>query len=184
MRETQKDRYVIFSSVGDGSTLTNSGEQMLSHQIITIPAGFIQAGKVLKATLMGKASNASTTPGTLLLRVRWNTTTGINGTAMAASAALTQLAASTQTDKTWVWIQYFNCIADGTSGAMRCIGTIIRGNREAAAVTDITPDLIPASAAADVTINTTIPVGLSFTASPSLTTASITCQFMVLEALN
>lgn len=170
---------LIFASLVDGPTLTAASEALLV-QDVTIPANYMYPGRILRATIGGKASNAVTTPGTLTLRARWG---GLAGTVLAASAALTQNVI-VQTDKTFWWEMFITCRSVGASGAFMTFGTAHRGNCAAAAVADITPDLIPANSNAAVTVDTTIAKILSFTAQPSLGTASITAQHYMLEALN
>ncbi len=169
----------IFAQLADGPTLTAAAEALLVTDV-SIPANYMYPGRVLRATIYGKASNAVTTPGTLTLRARWG---GLAGVSLAASAALTQNVI-VQTDKTFWWQMHIICRTNGATGTMMAHGTAHRGNQAAAAVADMTPDLIPASGAVVATVDTTIAKLLSFTAQPSLTTASITAQGYYLEALN
>ena len=163
----------------DGPTLTATSEALLLPDT-SIPADYMVPGRILRATLFGKASNAVTTPGTLTLRVRWG---GLAGVILADSGALAQNII-VQTNKSWWWEMMILCRSNGATGTFLTYGTAQRGNAAAAAVGDITPDLIPASALAGVTVDTTIVKALSFTAQPSLGTASITCMGFTLEAMN
>jgi hypothetical protein len=140
----------------------------------------MKAGRILKLTLTGKASNAVTTPGTLTVKIRWGT---ISGTVLVTSAALTQNVAA-QTDKTWTLEAYILCLTSGTTGTFLTWGTMHRGNCAVGAVGDITPDMLPASSNAAVTVDTTIEKALTVTVTPSLATASIQCLGGVLESLN
>lgn len=170
---------LIYVMLGDGPTLTAASEALLVPDV-SIPANYLYPGRLLRATIGGKASNAVTTPGTLTLRARWG---GLAGVVLGASAALTQNVI-VQTDKSW-WLEFLMvCRTVGTTGSMLTVGTAHRGNCAAAVVADITPDLIPANSNAAVSIDTTIAKLLSFTAQPSLATAAITAQFYSLEALN
>lgn len=172
-------REPLFVAIASGPTLTAAAEALLVTDV-TIRAGYLIPGRVLKATLMGKASNAVTTPGTLTLRVRWG---GLAGVVLVASAALTQNVI-VQTDKTWLVEIWLTCITQGVTGSIIASGHAQRGNQAAALVADMTPDLIPATAPAAVTADTTIDKVLSITAQPSLATASITCTSYILESVN
>lgn len=172
-------RETLFASIADGPTLTAAAEALLVTDV-TIPAGYMYAGRVLKATLYGRASNVVTTPGTLQLRTRWG---GLAGVLLHDSGAMTQNVL-VQTNKTWIAEFLFACRSVGTAGSILPTGWASRGNRAAAAFTDPTVDQIPQTAPAAVSVDTTIAKVLSITATPSLTTASITCHNYVLEALN
>ena len=159
----------IVYTEGAGSALTAAAEALLATDV-TIPAGHMYPGLVLHCRLVGKASNAVTTPGTLTFRVRWG---GIAGTVLVASDALTQNVIA-QTDKTWTLDVWILCLTVGATGTFLTWGVARRGNRAAAVVADITPDMLPAASLAAVTVDTTTAKALSVTAEPSLTTASIT----------
>lgn len=170
---------LIYVQNGDGPTLTAAAEALLT-QDVSIPAGYMVGDRILRAHLMGKASNAVTTPGTLQIRIRWG---GIAGVLLADSGALTQNVI-VQTNKTWVLDFDIDCRLAGAAGTFLTGGSMQRGNQAAAVVADMTPTLIPASGLALVTVDTTIAKLLSITATPSLTTASITCMEYTLESLN
>ena len=163
-------------SQGAGPTLTAAAEALLVTDV-TIPAGYMYPGRILHAVITGKASNAVTTPGTLTLRARWG---GLAGTVLAASDALTQNVAA-QTDKTWLVNFYIMCLTTGTTGTFLTWGSALRGNAQVASVA--APDLIPSASNTGVTVDTTVAKLLSFTAQPSLGTASITAQAYFLKAM-
>jgi len=154
---------------GAGPALTAAAEALLVTDV-SIQAGYMYPGRVLHLHLAGKASNAVTTPGTLTFRVRWG---GLAGTLLVASAALAQNVIA-QTDKTWTLDVWILCLTVGATGTFLTWGVAQRGNCAAAAVADITPDMLPAASLAAVTVDTTTAKLLSVTAEPSLTTASIT----------
>lgn len=169
-------REPLFVSTADGPTLTAAAEALLVSDV-KIQAGYMEVGSLLKATMFGKASNAVTTPGTLTLRARWG---GLAGTQLCTSGALTQNVAAT-TDVSWWWEMFILCRSIGTAGTFKTWGTAHRRNCAVAVVADITPDVMPQSTAAAVSVDTTADTLLSFTATPSLTTASITCEGYWLE---
>lgn len=169
---------LINTQVTDGATITAAAEALLVTSA-PLPAHYFRPGRLVRALLVGKASNAATTPGTLTLRCRWG---GIAGTVLAASPALTQNVIA-QTDVTWIWNLNILCRAGGSGGNLLTFGDVVRGNRAAAAVADITPDLIPAGTLAEVAVDVSVASSLSFTAESSVTTASITCMGFVLESV-
>ena len=71
---------------GAGTSLTAAAEALLVSDV-QIPGGYMYPGRVMHGIVVGKASSAATTPGTLTLRIRWG---GLAGTILAASAAMTQ----------------------------------------------------------------------------------------------
>jgi len=164
-----------------GSALTAAAEALLISDV-SIPANYMYPGRVLAGEISGIASNAVTTPGTLTLRARWG---GLAGVILADSGALTQSVAA-ETDRVWLWQFRIVCITAGATGTFRTFGQIIRGNCARAAAADIAenPTLFPRATNALVTVDTTVAKLLSFTAQPSLTTASITAQSYTLEALS
>jgi hypothetical protein len=162
-----------------GTARTAAAEDEIVDDFL-LPAGYMKAGRMLKLHLVGKASNAVTTPGTLTVKIRWGT---ITGTVLVTSAALAQNVAA-QTDKTWTLEAYILCLTSGSAGTFLTWGTMHRGNCAVGATSDITPDMLPASSLAAVTVDTTVEKALTVTVTPSLGTASIQCLAGVLESLN
>lgn len=80
----------LISSIIDGGSLSNSttATSLLDGSAkFVLPANFFSTGKVLRITFAGRLSNIVTTPGTLTLSVRLNSTPIIvfNGGAMQMS---------------------------------------------------------------------------------------------------
>src|SRR5450755_4335481 len=171
---------VISAMVSDGPTLTAAAEALLVPDVV-IPAGYMYPGRTLRAHLWGKASSAVTTPGTLQIRVRWG---GLAGVLLLDSGAMTQRALSVATNESWELDFEIICRSIGTTGTFLSAGHMNRRNQENAAATNSTPDMLPVSANAVVSVDTTISKNLSITATPSLSTASITALTYTLEATN
>lgn len=170
---------IVNAIIADGTAVTAAAESLLVPDV-SIPAGYMKPYSVLRGRLAGKASCVVTTPGTQLFRVRWG---GLSGVVLAATAALTQNVI-VQTDKQWWWEFLITCRTDLATGTFLTEGVLQRGNCAAAAFADITPDMMPASGNAVVSVDTTIAKLLSCTVQPSLSTASITAQSYILESLN
>lgn len=81
-------------STANGTTISNSTAEALVFPNVTIPANYMQDGRSLEMSAMGKFSNVVTTPGTLIFRLRWG---GLTGTVLAQSEAIA-LSATAQTD--------------------------------------------------------------------------------------
>lgn len=170
---------VLYDMLSDGPTLTAAAEALLVPDV-TIPAGYMYPGRILRVHIAGKASNVVTTPGTIRFRIRWG---GLAGTLLVDSAALTQNVVA-QTNKTFQLDADILCRSVGTSGKLLTTGLIVRGNKAAAASSDATPDLWPPDSLAEVSVDTTTAKALSITHEPSLATASITAMHYRLEAIN
>lgn len=164
---------------GAGPTLTAAAEA-LGVTDVSIPAGYMYPGRLLRLVVTGKASNAVTTPGLITVRVRWG---GLAGVVLVTSGALTQNVAA-QTDKTWTAEVYIMCLTAGATGTFLAWGVAVRGNKANAAASDGTPDMLPAGSNAAVTVDTTVAKLLSVTLEPSLATASITVLGYAVLALN
>lgn len=166
----------IATIVADSTAVTGTAEALLVPAI-TLPANYMYPGRVIRASVKGLISNIVTTPGTVLFRARWS---GLAGTVLAASAALTQNTAA-QTNDAFELEFLITCRSVGTSGSMFTSGKIFQGN----APTAPTFSLIPATGNAVVTaLDTTVAQSLALTAIFSLTGNSITANQYTLESLN
>jgi hypothetical protein len=139
----------------------------------------------LKYTIMGRQSTVITTPGTITHRLRWG---GVGGVAMAASGAFAPDPTAAATNLTWMveyWVQQRTVGATGTS---LTIGRVEWSDYDDATVATIVGNLnmrmIPTSAPAVATVDTTIDKLLSATYQSSVTTASVQAHMALLEACN
>ena len=164
---------------GTGSALTAAAEALLVTDV-TIPAGYMYPGRILRAHLVGKESSVATTPGTMTFRIRWG---GLTGTVLMASPAFTRNVAI-QSNETWTMDFWIQCLTVGATGTFLTWGVMQRGACAVAVVADITPDLLPKDTLAAVTVDTTVAAALSVTAQPSLSDGSITALAYKLIAEN
>lgn len=167
-------RDVVYQE-GAGSAITAAAEDELASDV-TFPAGYFVPGRMIKLTLVAKASNVVTTPGTIQFRVRWGT---ISGTVLVDSTALAQNTAA-QTDKTVVLEVWVLCLTAGATGTFLTWGKVVRGN----AATIGYVDALPPSSLAAVTVDTLSAKALTVSVQPSLATASITRMAYLVESLN
>lgn len=175
---------VIYAPTADGTAITSSSETILLPDF-SIPAGYMQVGRLLKYTLLGRQSTAITTPGTITLRLRWG---GVAGVLMATSGAFAPDPTAAATDLTWMveyWIQQRTVGASGTS---LTVGRFEPSDYDDASVAALVGNLnmrmIPTSAPAVATVDTTIDKLLSATYQSSVTTASCQAHIGILEAWN
>lgn len=168
----------LFVMPSPAAAITGNTEALLVPDVPVL-ANFMYPGRLLHGRVFGKASCVVTTPGTQTFKLRWG---GIAGTVLATSAALTQNVAA-QTDDTWLFDFYVQCISAGVLGTFLTYGHFVRGNRAVGALADITPDLIPATGLANVVVDSTVDKLLSLTYTSSVTTASITAMSYFLEAM-
>ena len=139
--------------------------------------GFV--GKIVRMRLYGQMT-AAATPGNLTVQLYWGTNAAANGTIVGTTAA-TALTAGTALS--WELDLLVRCRAIGTSGSLITHG-MFNANVALVAST-LQPVMIPASAAAPVTVDLTAANVLSpqFIASGTAGSAVIVHDF-TFEALN
>lgn len=169
--------------IASQSPVAGTAEALLWPAPFTfIPAGFLQPGKALHLTVWGKLTTAGASPGTLTLTARYGTTTG--GTSLGASAASPTFA-TTQTNITWRAELDLYCQAAGTSGS-----AVLFGKWETTPATFATTAgmvaglLIPASAPAATTIDTTTAQGLLLDATLGSASDNMTVMGLTFESVN
>lgn len=174
---SQSWQELVFSLVADAAAVTGTGEAILVPDI-TLPANYMQPGRVLRAYISGKISNVVTTPGTITLRARWG---GVAGTILATSGAISQNIIA-QTDDQWEAEFFVTCRSIGGSGTFLTCGHAVLGNIVGASAGTVV--LIPASSNAAVTVNTVAATAITFTAQFSAASNSVTAQTYLLSSLN
>ncbi len=132
-------------------------------------------------------SNVVTTPGTLIMAIRWG---GVAGTVLCTSAAQ-GLDTTARTNSAWALMANITCRTAGSSGTAMSSG-IFFGNVLSSTAANLLPALMGsagtplASANTAVTIDTTTAKLLSVTAKFSVATSptNLTCNQRILEVLN
>lgn len=162
----------LFVSTTSGTAITGISTEALIFPDVVIPAGYMTLGKTLRLEMEGQVSFAAT-PGTLTIRIRWG---GVAGVVLATSAAVT---GANVTNLTWAMYVKIITRSVGTTGTMMCAGSFV-----SAAIPSPFYFLLPASAPAVATVDTTIAKNLSVTGQFSLTTAAMTGMNQTLEAQN
>lgn len=177
-------RETLKVDVADGSAITAASEALVTSDY-TFQAGTIQPGTALMYTTMGRLSSAITTPGTFTFSLRWG---GLAGVLIAASGAFAPDPTAAATNLTVSADWYTICRTTGSAGTGIGFGRIWWNDFDDATVATIVGNLgmlhAPASAPATFVMDTTTGKALSPTYTPSLTTASYTNHFALLESIN
>lgn len=160
--------------IADGAALANSTTltDINPTPNLTLPANYLTPGSVLKLTASGRFSTTGTP--TLLLGAYYG---AVAGTALATTGALTT--ASGVTNLTWRFEAYISVRTVGSSGTAITTGW-------AAGITAATAvALVPASAPATATIDTTGAKAITLGAQWGTASASntITCHQFLIESL-
>lgn len=170
----------------DGTAVTASGTETIMLPIFTLPANYLYAGRALKWTVFGRQSTAITTPGTITFKESYSAS-GVGSVTVVTSGAFAPDPTAAATNLTfmleiWTW-----CRAVGTSGTVIGIGRIEWSDYDDASAATIVGNLnmrmMPTSAPATATVDTTVARALSPTYTSSVGTASMTAHGGFLEAL-
>lgn len=184
---------VLFCDYATNAAISNSTTEtamVASAKIPAIPAkgpGLWQVAKCLKWTLFFDWSTVITTPGTLTFRLRQNTT---GGTAMVTSGAFAPDSTAASTSVTGMLELWTVCYTLGASGTTKTMGRVGWNDFDDASATTIIGNLnmmmVPVSAPATVTTDTTADLILLPTAQFSVATAgtNLTNHIAILESIN
>jgi hypothetical protein len=184
---------VLVSQGADGTALnTSTTETSILHSSgkFVLPANFLTyPGQALRLRAMGRLSNIVTTPGTLTLRVKFNSTP----ITVAASQAL-QMNAVAKTNVTWIldWDLTLRSVGGGTAATFMHSGqftseSVVGSGTGAAGSTGVGSLNIPATAPAVGTgFDSTVANLIDLTAQFSISNAanSIQCHSYKLESIN
>lgn len=146
------------------------------------PAGYWSANKKMKITVFGKMTTALT-PGNLTAEIRYGTTDN-GGTILQTSPAVALTAS--KTNISFVFEAYVTSRAGiSASGSLFAWGRFIPDQAGLLIPAANNPMIIPASAAAAVTVDTTVASGINIQFKRSGSTAeTVTVQDLLVEALN
>lgn len=173
-------------ATADGTAIANTTTETIIFPNITIPANYLQDGRLLRLIAYGRHGTTGTP--TLTFRTRWG---GVAGTQIAASGAIT--CGSTVTNAMWRVEIMIQVRSNGATGTVFAVGEAEIGEDAANTVgsaTNATAVGLMGSAGvatpAAVTIDMSADTALSLTAQWSAASASntLTGHVYVLEALN
>lgn len=176
-------------ATADGTAVGNSTTEAILFPNITVPANFLQDGRVLRLTIYGRWSNVVTSVPTLTLRLRWG---GVAGTILAQTPAITTPAAAT-TNAPFKMEIIVQVRVNGSSGSLFAMGEAVLtpgaaptfgtvANYGLTALMSSTGTTAPAAATVDLTADTALSVTAQWSAANASNTA--TGHIYTLEALN
>jgi hypothetical protein len=173
----------LISSQVDGTAVTGTTAAAVEPPAarFTLPANFFVPGKVLRVNAWGRISNIVTTPGTLTLDVRFNTSSVVfNGGAVSLNVVA-------KTNVAWRLIMMLTCrtIGNGTVATLLGQGDFTSESVVGSAAGIANDAMLPASAPVvgtgfDSTVAQTVDLFATF----SLTGNSLTSHQYTLESMN
>ncbi len=173
-------------ATADGTAIANSTTETIVFPNVTIPANYMQDGRILRCRAFGRHSTTGTP--TLTFRLRWG---GVSGTVLAASGALTT--GSAVTAGMWGLEAVIQTRSNGATGTVFTIGMVEVGDDAASTVGSATnqhgADFLGSAGVATpaaVTVDLTADTALSITAQWSAASASntLTGHVYLIEGLN
>jgi hypothetical protein len=173
-------------ATADGTAIANTTTEAIIFPNITIPANYLQDGRVLRITAYGRHSTTGTP--TLTFALRWG---GVSGTVIAQSGALT--AGSAVTSAPWKIELLLQTRSNGATGTVFVMGEAVAWDDAVGSTGSATnaPGIAAmtsagASVPAAVTVDLTADTNLSLTADWSAASASntLTGHIYVVESLN
>lgn len=175
------------SITADGTQVSNSTTETIICPDFNIPAYYMAPGRTLRIWAFGVMSNVVTTPGTLVMAVRWG---GVAGTVLVQSAAQ-GLDTTARTNSLWALNAVIVCRTAGATGTFMS-GGVMWSNVLSSTAANLLPALLGsagtplASGSAAVTVNSTTANLLSVTSKFSVATSptNLTCNQRLIEALN
>lgn len=173
-------------ATADGTAVANTTTEAIIFPNITVPANFLQDGRILRLTAYGRHSTTATP--TLTFALRWG---GVTGTVVAQSGALT--CGSGVTAAPWKVELTLQVRSNGSTGTVFVMGEAICWDDAVGSTGSATnaPGIAAMTSAgaatpAAVTVDLTADSALSLTADWSAASASntLTGHIYVIEALN
>lgn len=173
-------------ATADGTAIASTTTETIIFPNVTIPANYLQDGRVLRLTAYGRHSTTGTP--TLVFAIRWG---GVSGTVICQSGAVT--CGSGVSNAMWRMEAIIQVRANGSSGSVFAVGEVSLGEDAAPSVGSATnaPGISLMGSAgvatpAAVTVDLTADTALSVTADWSASSASntLTGHVYVIEALN
>lgn len=165
-------------AVADGTAIHTTTTETIIFPDITIPANYMQDGRLLRMRAFGKLSTTGTP--TMTFAIRWG---GVSGTLLATTEAITTASGAANT--AWSLEAYIQTRTNGSSGSLIVMGDVVL-NLTASTNTSGTFGVSGFDAPAAVTVNLTADTALSLTADWSASSASNTLTGLIysIEAMN
>ena len=173
-------------ATADGTAIANTTTETIIFPNVTIPANYLQDGRVLRLVAYGRHSTTGTP--TLTFRVRWG---GVSGTVIAASGAIT--CGSAVTAAMWRVEVLIQVRSNGSTGTVFAVGEAEvaedAANTVGSATNSTAVGLMGSAGVATpavVTVDLSADTALSLTATWGTASASntLTGHVYIIEGLN
>lgn len=173
----------------DGTAVANTTTETILFPDVTIPANYMQDGRVLRGKAWGRWSNVVTAVPTLTFALRWG---GVAGTVIATSGAIVTPATAT-TNALWQVEYVIQTRSNGATGTVFAVMEVEMFEDAAPTFGTVTNYGVVSGGGsagvatpAAVTVNLAADTALSLTADWSAASASNTLQghLYVIESLN
>jgi len=172
---------LVTDGANNGATFSNTTTETILFPDYTIPGGYMNDGRILRYTALGKISATSTPTFTIKLRMG-----GVSGTLIAQSSAITLAAA---TDSMFEIMIIIESRGNGTSSPILAMGRVMWA---VTIKTTNTPDFIGSAGGASTNTPATVNVDTTQNQALSLTgtwgtansSNSVTGMQRTIESLN
>lgn len=182
-------------ATADGTAVANSTTEAIVFPNITVPGGFMQDSRVVKATAYGRYSNVITAVPTITFKLRWG---GIAGTVICMSPAI-KCSPTAVTNAPWMLEALIQTRSNGSSGTVFAMGNVSLTVGTAPSIQTVggTTSLVdpgmvallsstgttaPAAVTVDLTVDTALTLSAVWSAANAANT--LTGHMYTLEALN
>jgi hypothetical protein len=169
---------IIANTTADGTAVANTTTETILFPNVTIPANYMQDGRLLRLRAFGKLSTTGTP--TITFAVRWG---GVAGTILATTEAITN--GSGVSNVNFSLEVYLQVRSNGATGTILAFGEA-KVHTSSTAVVQNVFGVSGYDAPAAVTVDLTADTALSVTADWSAASASntITGMLYAIESLN
>jgi len=165
-------------AVADGTAIANSTTETIIFPNITIPANYLQDGRVLRLRVFGKLSTTGTP--TIQFGLRWG---GVAGTLLAQTETITN--GSGVTNVNWSLELIIQVRGNGSSGSLLVMGDAFVHTSSTAGVSNtfgVSGYDVPAAVTVDLTADTALAITGKWSAASASNT--LTGLIYLIEALN
>lgn len=168
----------LFWATADGTAVANTTTESLIFPGVTVPANYMQDGRVLRIRAFGRLSNTGS--ATIIFALRWG---GVAGTLLAQSEAITP--GTAVTNVCWSLEALIQTRANGSSGSLFVMADV-NISLTASTVFSQTFGVSGFDAPAAVTVDLTADAALALTADWSAAAAgnTLTGHLYLGESLN
>lgn len=110
----------LWWATADGTAVTNTTTETIIFPDVTIPANYMQDGRLLRVRAFGKYSTVVTANPTLTFALRWG---GVAGTLIATSEAIATTTTA-QVNSNWSIEALIQTRSNGATGSLLAMGDI------------------------------------------------------------